>query len=137
MISIHIGLKGIGKTKKLIEAVNTAITAEKGNIICIAEGTRLMHDIDRGARLIDTDSFEISSFDNLSGFIAGMISRDFDITHIFFDSVMKIVPNESIENLDKFISSLEFLTDKYNVSFTLMISIEENDAPAKVKKYIV
>ena len=137
MITIHIGLKGIGKTKKLIDSVNNAIKAEKGNVVCIADGTRLMHDIDRGARLIDTDSFKIPNFDTLIGFISGIISRDFDVTHIFIDSVLKIVPAENIVNLDKFITALEFLASKFNVSFTMMISANKEDAPEKVRKYMV
>ena len=137
MITIHLGLKGIGKTKKLIDSVNTAIDSEKGNVICIAEGKRLMHDIRREARLIDTDSFEIPNFDALSGFISGIISRDFDITHIFIDSVMKIVPNEDLANMDKFVTALEFLTKNFNVAFTMMVSATEKDAPEKVRKYTV
>ena len=136
MITIHLGLKGIGKTKRLIDSVNSAITEEKGNVICIAEGSRLMHDIKRGARLIDTDSFKISNFDVLAGFVSGIISRDFDITHIFIDSVMKIVPNEALSNMDKFVEALEFLAEKYNVSFTMMVSANSEDAPEKVRKYM-
>ena len=33
MIKIHIGLKGSGKTKKLIEAVNNAVNVENGNVV--------------------------------------------------------------------------------------------------------
>ena len=136
MITIHIGLKGIGKTKKLIDEVNGALENEKGNVVCIAEGNRLMHDIKRGVRLIDTGSFEISNFDNLIGFISGIISRDFDITHIFIDSVLKIVPAETISGMDKFVAALEFLTEKYNVAFTVMISATPEDAPESIKKYV-
>ena len=137
MITIHLGFKGIGKTKKLIDSVNNAITEEKGNVICIAEGTRLIHDIKRGARLIDTDSFKISNFDLLIGFVSGIISRDFDITHIFIDSLMKIVPGETLADMDKFVEALEFLSSKFNVSFTMMVSANEEDAPEKVRKYMV
>ena len=37
MIKIHIGLKGSGKTKKLIEAVNNAVNVEHGNVVCITD----------------------------------------------------------------------------------------------------
>ena len=63
MIKIHIGLKGSGKTKKLINDVNGAISLEKGNVVCITEGNRLMHDIDRNARMINTEQFDIRNFD--------------------------------------------------------------------------
>ncbi len=136
MIKIYIGLKGCGKTKKLIDAVNDAINIEKGNVVCITEGNRLMHDIDRMARLVDTESFDIANFDMFTGMLAGIIAQDFDVTHIFIDSVFKSVPGETMENIDVFVKALEKLEAKFNVSFTLMISAEESAATELVKKYM-
>lgn len=136
MIKIYIGLKGCGKTKKLIDAVNDAINVEKGNVVCITEGNRLMHDIDRSARLVDTESFDITNFDMFTGMLAGIIAQDFDVTHIFIDSVFKSVPSESMENIDALILAIEKLEAKFNVSFTLMISAQESAATELVKKYL-
>lgn len=136
MIKIYIGLKGCGKTKKLIDAVNDAINVEKGNVVCITEGNRLMHDIDRSARLVDTESFDIANFDMFTGMLAGIIAQDFDVTHIFIDSVFKSVPSETMEDIDLFIEKLEKLEAKFNVSFTMMISAEESKATELVKKYM-
>lgn len=136
MIKIYIGLKGCGKTKKLIDSVNDAINVEKGNVVCITEGNRLMHDIDRSARLVDTESFDIANFDMFIGMLAGIIAQDFDVTHIFIDSVFKSVPGESMENIDTLIKALERLESKFDVSFTLMISAEESKATELVKKYM-
>ena len=136
MIKIYIGLKGCGKTKKLIDAVIDAINIEKGNVVCITEGNRLMHDIDRSARLVDTESFDIANFDMFTGMLAGIIAQDFDVTHIFIDSIFKSVPNESIENIDTLVTALEKLEAKFNVSFTMMVSAEESAATDLVKKYM-
>ncbi len=136
MIKIYIGLKGCGKTKKLIDAVNDAINIEKGNVVCITEGNRLMHDIDRAARLVDTESFDITNFDMFTGMLAGIIAQDFDVTHIFVDSVFKSVPSEGMENIDAFVKGLEKLAEKFGVSFTVMISAEESAATELVKKYM-
>ena len=68
MIKIHIGLKGSGKTKKLIEAVNNAVNVENGNVVCITDGNRLIHDIDRKVRMINTEDFNIKNFDELAPF---------------------------------------------------------------------
>ncbi len=136
MIKIYIGLKGCGKTKKLIDAVNDAINVEKGNVVCITEGNRLMHDIDRSARLVDTESFDIANFDMFTGMLAGIIAQDFDVTHIFIDSVFKSVPSETMADIDLFIEKLEKLEAKFNVSFTMMISAEESKATELVKKYM-
>ena len=135
MIKIYIGLKGCGKTKKLINAVNDAINVEKGNVVCITEGQRLIHDIDRSARLVDTENFDITSFDMFIGLLSGIIAQDFDVTHIFIDSVFKSVPTETMDNIDAFVSAVEKLESKFNVSFTLMISAEESAATELINKY--
>lgn len=136
MIKIHIGLKGSGKTKKLIDDVNNAITLEKGNVVCITEGDRLMHDIDRSARMVNTEHFDIKNFDMFTGMLCGIIAQDFDVTHIFIDSVFKSVPAETMENIDNLIADIEKLEAEFNVSFTLMVSADIAEATDKVKKYI-
>ncbi len=136
MIKIHIGLKGSGKTKKLIDAVNNALHVEKGNVVCITEGDRLMHDLDRAVRMVNTEAFNIENMDVFAGMICGIIAQDFDVTHIFIDSVFKSVPGADMDQLDAFISKLESLEKKFNVSFTMMVSAEESAATPNVKKYI-
>ena len=137
MIKIHIGLKGSGKTKKLIEAVNNAVNVENGNVVCITDGNRLIHDIDRKVRMINTEDFNIKNFDMFEGLICGLIAQDYDITHIFIDSVFKSVPNGDMNSIEEFISDLEKLAGAFNVSFTMMVSAETDSAGANVKKYIV
>lgn len=136
MIKFTIGLKGTGKTKKLIDAVNAAIKEEKGNVVCITEGNRLMHDIDRDVRMINTENFDIKNFDMFTGLLYGIMAQNFDVTHIFIDSLFKSVPSEKVENIDALADSLEELQEKFGVSFTVMVSIDEAEATDKIKKYI-
>ena len=136
MIKVHIGLKGSGKTPKMIDAVNTAIDVEKGNVVCITDGDRLMHTIYRKARLINSVNFDITNLDVFVGMLCGIIAQDFDVTHIFIDSIFKSVPSATIEDLEGFITVLETLEKKFDVSFTMMVSADENSAGANVKKYI-
>lgn len=136
MIKIHIGLKGSGKTPKLIQAVNTAVDVEKGNVVCITEGNRLMHDISNKARMVNTEGFDIRNMDMFEGMICGIIAQDYDITHIFIDSIFKSVPAATMADLESFIARLEKLEDEFKVSFTMMVSADEKDAGENVKKYI-
>lgn len=136
MIKVHIGLKGSGKTPKMIQAVNTAIDVEKGNVVCITDGDRLNHDINRKARLINTENFNIKNLDMFTGMLCGIIAQDFDVTHIFIDSIFKSVPSATVEDLEGFMDVLETLESKFDVSFTMMVSAEESAAGEKVKKYI-
>lgn len=136
MIKVNIGLKGSGKTPKLIEAVNAAIDVEKGNVVCITEGNRLMHDISNKARMVNTESFDIRSIEMFEGLLCGIIAQDYDVTHIFIDSIFKSVPAATLADMEGFIANLESLEEKFNVSFTIMISAEESEAGPNLKKYI-
>lgn len=136
MIKVHIGLKGSGKTPKIIEAVNTAIDVEKGNVVCITDGDRLMHTINRKARLVNTEQFDIKNIDMFVGLLAGIIAQDYDVTHIFIDSLFKSVPAATMADAEELVAVLEKLEAKFNVSFTMMISADAAEAGENVKKYI-
>ncbi len=136
MIKIHIGLKGSGKTPKLIQAVNAAIDIEKGNVVCITEGNRLMHDISNKARMINTESFDIENMEMFEGLICGIIAQDYDVTHIFIDSIFKSVPSASMADFDAFVKKLEKFEEKFDVSFTIMVSAQASEAGENTAKYI-
>ena len=136
MIKVNIGLKGSGKTPKLIEAVNAAIDVEKGNVVCITEGNRLMHDISNKARMINTENFDIRSIEMFEGLLSGIIAQDYDVTHIFIDSIFKSVPSATLDDMEGFIADLESLEEKFSVSFTIMISADESEAGPNLKKYV-
>lgn len=45
MVKVIMGLKGAGKTKKLIDLVNKAADEEHGDVVCIEKGAGLTYDI--------------------------------------------------------------------------------------------
>ena len=57
MVTLLIGKKGTGKTKKLIERANAAVKASAGNVVVIEKGAKLTYDVTHKARLIDTDQY--------------------------------------------------------------------------------
>ena len=65
MISLIIGNKGSGKTKRLVDLVNKAVDASKGNVVCIEKGLKLTYDLTHKARLVDADEYNVSGFDTL------------------------------------------------------------------------
>ena len=115
MIKLFIGSKGSGKTKTLIEMVNNATQASKGNVVCIEKGDKLTHSITYKARLIDTDDYGIVDSASLFGFIAGILASNSDITDIFVDSALKIVGDDTdafaamLKNLDNVISDVNLV----------------------------
>ena len=45
MIKLIIGNKGSGKTKKLIDLVNTCVEKSDGNVVCIEKEPKLTYDV--------------------------------------------------------------------------------------------
>ena len=45
MIHVIMGLKGSGKTKKLIDAINAAVAEAHGDVVCIEYGKKLTYDV--------------------------------------------------------------------------------------------
>ncbi|MBE6532651.1 MAG: hypothetical protein E7676_03970 [Ruminococcaceae bacterium] len=132
MIKLFIGGKGSGKTKTLIEMVNNAVEASKGNVICIEKGDKLIHDITYKARLVDTDAYDIFEADTLYGFIAGILASNSDITDIFVDSALKIVGNDTAA-FETMLKKLEKITADVNLVMTASIAVEE--CPEGIKAY--
>ena len=56
MIKLIIGNKGAGKTKKLIDLVNSCVENSDGNIVCIEKEPKLTYDISSKARLLETET---------------------------------------------------------------------------------
>lgn len=135
MIKILMGEKGTGKTKAFIDMVNQSIHEEKGNVVCVMKGDRHLFDLKSAIRLADTTDFEVEAYNTLYSFIGGLISRDYDTTHIFIDSITKIA-GEDFDELDAFLIKLENLSNKYNVNFTITVSAPVTSATDEVKKYL-
>lgn len=135
MIRILMGEKGTGKTKAFIDMVNQSIHEEKGNVICVMKGDRHLFDLKSAVRLTDTSDFYVEDFHALHGFISGMIARDYDITHIFIDSITKIA-GEDFNEFDGFLCKLESLSDEYNVNFTITVSAPLSEATDEIKKHL-
>lgn len=134
MVKLLIGTKGTGKTKALIEQVNAASTVAKGNVVFISNNTSsAMFDISRSVRMIDTTDFDIVNYSEFEGFICGIISGNYDITNVFVDGLFKIVKSDDLDGLENFLTRLDKIGKKFDISFVLTLSIDINDAPEYVK----
>ena len=136
MIKILMGEKGAGKTKVLTDMVNAAVKSASGKVVCINKGNRLMYDVDRDVRLVDTEQFNIKNPDIFLGFIEGIISQNFDITDIYIDSVLKIASCEA-DDLACFLNGLEAISANFSIEFVLSVSANPDTVSEDVKKYAV
>ena len=89
MIHVIMGLKGSGKTKKLIDAIHAAVAEAHGDVVCIEYGRALTYDVTYKVRLVDSQEYGISSPEMLKGFLSGLHAGNFDITNVFIDNLYK------------------------------------------------
>ncbi len=134
MIKVIIGTKGTGKTKRLIEMVNSAVDTEKGHIVCLEYGDGLKYDISSQVRLINIKDYGISGFDAFSGFIKGLLACNYDISSVFVDGALKIT-GDDLDKLGETLADLEKVEE--NITITVLVSADAHSAPESVKKYIV
>ena len=129
MITLIVGKKGSGKTKKLIERATKAVETSNGNVIVIEKGLKLTYDLPHQARLIDTDAYNVSGAQMLFGFVSGICAGNYDVTDIFIDSTLKII-GQDMNVFKTFAESLNTLAQASNVKITLLVSADAADLPA-------
>ena len=118
MIKLIIGNKGAGKTKKLIDLVNSCVENSDGNIVCIEKEPKLTYDISSKARLLETETYGIN----------------YDVTDILIDATFKIVGRE-YEKLPQFFEMLSGLSEASDVNFYFTISCDKEDLPVEIFDY--
>ena len=134
MIKLIIGLRGSGKTKTLVNMVNSAADASNGDVICIEFGNKLNYDIKPQARLVDSTAYSINNATALYGFIAGILASNYDITHIYVDSVLKIC-NYDMAEFEKCTLILDSLAaDRCEIVMT--VSAATDEIPHALQKFI-
>ena len=131
------GLKGSGKTKKLVELVREAVNEETGDVVCIEKERKLTYDIPYQARLIDAGVYDIGSYEFLKGLICGVHAGNYDITHFFVDNFYKLVNDKSVDTLVSFLTWLDAFSNAENISFVISISADPAEMPESVTKYMM
>lgn len=137
MIEIVSGEKGKGKTKELLNKVNTSITSATGNIVYLDKSQKHMYELNNKIRLINVNDFLIDNCDEFLGFICGVISQDHDLEEMYLDSFLTIASIDSDELLNHAIQKLDVISEKYNVKFILSVSKDESKLTDIAKAKIV
>ena len=137
MVSILMGLKGSGKTKRLVELVREAVKEETGDVVCIEKERKLTYDIPYQARLIEAGAYEIGSYEFLKGLICGIHAGNYDITHFFIDNFYKLVNDKSQDAFVGFITWLEKFSENEKISFVLSVTSDPEAVPETLKKYLI
>ena len=136
MVQFIIGKKGKGKTKHLLEKVNTEVQNVSGNIVYLDKSTKHMYELNNKIRLIDVSSYLITNPDEFAGFVSGIISQDHDLEQMYFDSFLKIACLED-GDVEPVIKKLEKISETFNVNFVISVLLDEDELPACVKDKII
>ena len=126
MITLLIGKKGSGKTKKLIELANEAVQNSNGNVVVIEKGLKLTYDISHKARLVDSDAYGIEGLDALVGFVSGICAANYDVTDVFVDSTLKIT-GKGVEEVEPLTAKLKALSLDVPPAVDLALRLREKN----------
>ena len=135
MIRVIAGAKGTGKTAELVDQINDQAADEHNNIVCIERGNRLDRLLKYKIRLIDISEYPTEGFSELLSFIAGITAKDYDLTHIYIDSILKVVRRTDLEEFVLFLSRLDAFLAGKTIEVTIILSSEARDLPEAISKY--
>lgn len=136
MIQVIHGLKGSGKTKRIIDMANESIKQQKGDVVFVDDDNRYMFDLRHEIRFVNAGEYNMAGPEMLYGFLCGMLAQNFDVTLVFIDAFLKLV-HAKPEDTEWFFKSLESLSAKRNINFVLSVSMDDADAPDFIRKYFV
>ncbi len=135
MIKIIAGEKGTGKTAKLVDEINTA-SRQDNNIVCIERGNRLDQLLKPNVRLVNMKEYPVEGFDQLLAFVGGICSKDYDLTHIYIDSIFKVANENDMDALETFITKLDVFLKDTPITAMIILSSKIDDLPESVKAYV-
>ena len=139
MIHVIMGLKGSGKTKKLIDAVHQTVENAAGDVVCIEYGKTLTYDVNYRVRLVDAKEYGINSVEMLKGFLSGLHAGNFDITHVYVDNLYRTIGKPmgaGVEACDEFLAWAATFAETNNMSLTFTVSEDPANASEEMKKYL-
>ena len=136
MVQLIVGKKGKGKTKQLLDKVNSEVKDISGSIVYLDKSTKHMYELNNKVRLIDVSRYMIENESEFLGFVCGIISQDHDIETMLLDSFLKLAGLEG-EDISETITTLEGISEKYSVNFVLSISMDAAEMPENAQKDVV
>ena len=135
MIKVIVGSKGSGKTARLVDDLNAQAMSDAANVVCIEAGQRLDRLVKYQIRLTDITEYPVHGYRELLSFIAGISAKDYDITHLYIDSIYKVAGDDNPENLAAFLKDLDAFAQKDNFHVMIILSADPDELPESVRHY--
>lgn len=136
LISLIIGIKGTGKTKRIVSMANEALNSTDGSVVFVEKSCKLIHEVKHQVRLVDTDEYMINDARSLYGFVTGIFASNHDVTDIFIDSALKICCNDMAEFVE-FMTKLDKFVKTHNINIVITSSIAPEALPAELSGFMI
>ena len=136
MVQLIVGNKGKGKTKHLLDKVNTQVKEVSGNIVYLDSTAKHMYELNNKIRLINVSDYIIGNSDEFVGFLLGILSQDHDLEQMYVDGFLNIANLES-DQMESTIEKLEAIGETFKVDFILSISVDESELSDKLKSKVI
>lgn len=136
MVQLIVGVKGTGKTKKMLDHVHDSIKNVEGNIVYLDKSSQSMHELDNKVRLINVSEYPVKNTDQFLGFICGVCSQDYDLQTMYVDSFLKVAGFENTD-IEAAVQALETIGTQFNVNFVLSVSADESKLAEALKEKVI
>ena len=136
MVQLIVGNKGKGKTKHLLDKVNSEIKEISGSIVYLDKSPKHMYELNNKVRLIDVSQFLIENSSEFIGFVCGVLSQDHDLQQMYFDGFLKIACLEG-KDITPVIEKLDMISKNFEVDFVLSVSMDAECLPEVCKDKIL
>ena len=135
MVQLIVGKKGKGKTKCLLDKVNSEVKNILGNVVYLDKSTQHMFELNNKVRLICVPDYGVDNADQFLGFVSGLLSQDHDLQQMYFDSFLDIAHLRDAD-ITPALKKLDTLSQQFKIDFVLSVSMDEADLPESAKSLI-
>ena len=135
MVELIVGKEGKGKTKQLLERVNSEIKTASGNIVFLDRNDKHMFELNNKVRLVNVAEYDFTNSSEFIGFVCGILSQDHDIEQMYIDAVLKVAKTDKSE-LTAVVNRLAAIGNKFNVKFTASVTLDASDIDEEIREYI-
>ena len=135
MVELIVGKEGKGKTKQLLERVNSEIKTASGNIVFLDRNVKHMFELNNKVRLVNVAEYDFTNSSEFLGFVCGILSQDHDIEQMYIDAVLKVAKTDKTE-LAAVVKRLASIGQKFNVKFTASVTLDASEIDEEIREYI-
>lgn len=131
MISVIYGTKGTGKTRRIMDAANSAAESATGSVIFISDNAQSLG-LNPGIKFINLAEYGVKCEHELVGFLKGILSTNFDIQKVYIDGLSRLVADP-----EKLKPIFDMMASKVSGDVDYVVTISVGTLPQYLVKYAI